>query len=141
MTNRLVKILESSAVRNGIIGVILFNALLLGLETSQVAMAQFGTLIKMLDVLCLAIFVVELVAKLVAYRTSFFKNGWNLFDFIIVAISLVPNAQSFSVLRALRIFRTLRVVSAAPRLRRVVEGFVTALPGMASVFLLMGIIF
>ena len=73
MTNRLVKILESSAVRNGIIGVILFNALLLGLETSQVAMAQFGTLIKMLDVLCLAIFVVELVAKLVAYRTSFFK--------------------------------------------------------------------
>ncbi|MGB1751435.1 MAG: ion transporter, partial [Paracoccaceae bacterium] len=73
---------------------ILFNALLLGLETSQVAMAQFGTLIKMLDVLCLAIFVVELVAKLVAYRTSFFKNGWNLFDFIIVAISLVPNAQS-----------------------------------------------
>ena len=48
MTNRLVKILDSSAVRNGIIGVILFNALLLGLETSQVAMAQFGTLIKML---------------------------------------------------------------------------------------------
>ncbi len=141
MTNRLVKILDSSAVRNGIIGVILFNALLLGLETSQVAMAQFGTLIKMLDALCLAIFVVELVAKLVAYRTSFFKNGWNLFDFVIVAISLVPNAQSFSVLRALRIFRILRVVSAAPRLRRVVEGFVTALPGMASVFLLMGIIF
>ena len=60
---------------------------------------------------------------------------------MIVAISLAPNGQSFSVLRALRIFRILRVVSAAPRLRRVVEGFVTALPGMASVFLLMGIIF
>ena len=74
-------------------------------------------------------------------KNQFFKNGWNLFDFVIVAISLVPNAQSFSVLRALRIFRILRVVSAAPRLRRVVEGFVTALPGMASVFLLMGIIF
>jgi len=60
------------------------------------------------------------------------------FDFIIVSVSLVPAAQGLSVLRSLRI---LRVVSVAPRLRRVVEGFITALPGMASVFLLMGIIF
>ena len=119
---------------------ILFNALLLGLETSQVAMAQFGTLIKMLDVLCLAIFVVELVAKLVAYRTSFLKMAGIC---LILSLWRYPSflMQSFSVLRALRIFRILRVVSAAPRLRRVVEGFVTALPGMASVFLLMGIIF
>ena len=141
MTNKLKTFLESSFVRNGIIFVILFNAVLLGLETVQTVIAQFGTLIKILDGLCLTIFVIELLAKLVAYRSSFFKNGWNLFDFVIVAISLAPNAQSFSVLRALRIFRVLRVVSAAPRLRRVVEGFVTALPGMASVFLLMGIIF
>ena len=58
-----------------------------------------------------------------------------------VAVSLVPTGGSFTVLRALRIFRVLRVISTAPRLRRVVEGFITALPGMASVFLLMAIIF
>lgn len=58
-----------------------------------------------------------------------------------VVISLVPSAGSFTVLRALRIFRVLRVISTAPRLRLVVEGFITALPGMASVFLLMAIIF
>lgn len=141
MTAKLKASLDSPFVKNGIILVILFNAVLLGLETSQTVMGQFGALIKTLDGLCLIIFVIELALKLLAYRSSFFKNGWNLFDFVIVAISLAPNGQSFSVLRALRIFRILRVVSAAPRLRRVVEGFVTALPGMASVFLLMGIIF
>ena len=141
MTTKLKKFLESPFVKNGIILVILFNSVLLGLETSQTVMVQFGVIIKILDVLCLAIFVIELMVKIVVYRTLFFKNGWNLFDFVIVAVSLAPNAQPFSVLRALRVFRILRVVSAAPSLRRVVEGFVTALPGMASVFLLMGIIF
>jgi voltage-gated sodium channel len=131
-------ILESARVRKFITAVILFNAVILGLETSDMAMAKVGLLIGFLDRICLAIFVVELVLKLLVYRLRFFRDGWNIFDFVIVAVSLVPAAQSLSVLRILRI---LRVVSVAPRLRRVVEGFITALPGMASVFLLMGIIF
>ena len=131
-------ILESAGVRKFITAVILFNAVILGLETSDMAMAKVGLLIGFLDRICLAIFVVELVLKLLVCRLRFFRDGWNIFDFVIVAVSLVPAAQSLSVLRILRI---LRVVSVAPRLRRVVEGFITALPGMASVFLLMGIIF
>ena len=131
-------ILESAGVRKFITAVILFNAVILGLESSDMAMAKVGLLIGFLDRICLAIFVVELVLKLLVYRLRFFRDGWNIFDFVIVAVSLVPAAQSLSVLRILRI---LRVVSVAPRLRRVVEGFITALPGMASVFLLMGIIF
>ena len=131
-------ILESAGVRKFITAVILFNAVILGLETSDMAMAKVGLLIGFLDRMCLAIFVLELVLKLLVYRLRFFRDGWNIFDFVIVAVSLVPAAQSLSVLRILRI---LRVVSVAPRLRRVVEGFITALPGMASVFLLMGIIF
>jgi len=97
------------------------------------------SLIGVLDRVCLAIFVVELALKLLVYRLRFFRDGWNIFDFVIVAVSLAPAAQSLSVLRSF--LRILRVVSVAPRLRRVVEGFITALPGMASVFLLMGIIF
>ena len=141
MQDTLTTWLEKPIVRNGIIAVILFNAVLLGLETSKPVMDRFGVLISALDKLCLAIFVAELAAKLVAYRGKFFRNGWNLFDFVIVGISLTPGAQTLSVLRALRILRVLRVISVAPSLRRVVEGFVTALPGMGSVFLLMGIIF
>jgi voltage-gated sodium channel len=128
-------------VQNFILGVILFNAVILGLETSKPVMADFGPLILMLDTLCLAIFVVEIALKLFARGAGFFRNGWNLFDFVIVAISLVPATQGLSVLRALRILRLLRVVSVTPSLRRVVEGLMNALPGMGSVFLLMGIIF
>jgi voltage-gated sodium channel len=133
--------MERPAIGRFITFVILFNAMILGLETSDAVMAHVGSFILLLDKLCLAIFVTEIVLKLIAHGFRFFRNGWNLFDFTIVGIALVPAAQSFSVLRALRILRVLRVVSVTPNLRRVVEGFVTALPGMGSVFLLMGIVF
>jgi len=138
---RLGEWIDNSRTQNFIIGIILLNAVILGLETSGAVMVRFGSLIHVLDTLCLMIFIVEIAAKLVARGLNFFKNGWSLFDFVIVGIALVPGAQTFSVLRALRILRVLRVISVAPSLRRVVEGFVTALPGMASVFLLMTIIF
>ncbi|WP_439141713.1 ion transporter [Planktotalea sp.] len=141
MRQALDKWLERPIVSNFIIVVIIVNAIVLGLETSKPIMAQFGTLILAIDQVCLAIFVLEIVAKLIARGTRFFRNGWNLFDFAVVAIALVPSTGGLSVLRALRILRVLRVVSVAPSLRRVVEGFVTALPGMGSVFLLMSIIF
>ena len=133
--------LETPKVRFTIIGVIIFNAIILGLETSPTIMAAAGPLITALDWACLSIFVLEIALKLIAHGTRFFRSGWNVFDFIIVGIALVPSAHGLSVLRAMRILRVLRVISVAPSLRRVVEGFVTALPGMGSVFLLMGIIF
>ena len=134
--------LDTSLFQNTILGVILFNAVILGMETSAPIMARAGDAILFLDKLCLAVFVVEIAAKLFARGPGgFFRNGWNIFDFVIVGISLVPATQGLSVLRALRILRLLRVVSVAPSLRRVVEGLVTALPGMGSVFLLMGMLF
>ncbi len=133
--------LDQRWVRNGIIGVILFNAVLLGMETSGTIMGVAGPVIVALDTLCLSIFVLELTLKFHAQRGQFWRSGWNIFDFLIVGISLMPGAQTFSVLRALRILRLLRVVSVSPNLRRVVEGFIRALPGMGSVFLLMGMLF
>jgi voltage-gated sodium channel len=133
--------IDSPRFRNFIIGVIVFNAVILGLETSKPLMAAVGPFIHALDVICLYIFVVEIVLKLFAHHFRFFKSGWNIFDFIIVGIALVPAAQSMSVLRALRILRVLRIISATPSLRRVVEGFLKALPGMGSVFILMSLIF
>jgi voltage-gated sodium channel len=138
---RLAAFLDTPAVGNTILGVILFNAILLGAETSRPLMDGAGPLILALDRACLAFFVVEIVLKLVARGPAYLRTGWGLFDFVIVGISLVPGAEGLSVLRALRVLRLLRVISVAPRLRRVVEGFITALPGMGSVFLLMGIIF
>jgi voltage-gated sodium channel len=103
--------------------------------------AEVGPLLVFLDSLALAIFVVEIALKLVAFRLAFFREGWNVFDFLIVAISLAPATEGFAVLRALRILRVLRAVSLVPSLRRVVEGLIRALPGMGSVFMLMSLIF
>lgn len=124
-----------------ITGVIMFNAVLLGLDTSETIMSRIGPVIGALDTLCLTIFIIEILLKLFALDFRFFKSGWNIFDALVIGIAIIPGAQSLSVLRALRILRVLRVISVAPSLRRVVEGFVTALPGMGSVFLLMAIIF
>lgn len=141
MRDQISRILDRPATTNIIMGVILFNALILGLETSKAAMGAAGSLILLLDKICLGIFVLEIVAKLFTRRGQFFRDGWNVFDFLIVGISLFPAGQGLAVLRALRILRLLRVVSVAPTMRRVVEGFLTALPGMGSVFLLTGVIF
>ncbi|EEE38440.1 voltage-gated sodium channel [Rhodobacteraceae bacterium KLH11] len=141
ITQRLLTIIDAPWFGRFITGVIIFNAVLLGMETSPTLMEAVGPLIVTLDGLCLAIFVGEIGIKLVATGRRFFTSGWNIFDFIIVGIALVPGGAGLSVLRALRILRVLRVISVAPRLRRVVEGFISALPGMASVFLLMAILF
>ncbi|MBU2958555.1 ion transporter [Paracoccus sp. 1_MG-2023] len=138
---RLDALVHGRRAQGVITAVILFNAVLLGLETSDRAMAAAGPLILALDAACLAIFVAEIGAKLIARGPRFFADGWNIFDFAVVGIALMPAGQGLSVLRALRILRLLRLVSVTPRLRRVVEGLFAAMPGMASVFLLMGVIF
>jgi voltage-gated sodium channel len=124
-----------------ILGVIILNAIVLGLETSATAMEAAGPMLKAIDRACLAVFVIELAIKLHVFRLGFFRDGWNIFDFLIVGVSLAPASEGFAVLRALRILRVLRVVSLVPSLRRVVEGLINALPGMASVFGLMSLIF
>ena len=141
MRETVADILSRPKVRYFILGVIMFNAVLLGMETSTMITSRIGGLIKILDTLCLIVFIIEIAAKLFAHRLKFFRDGWNVFDFIVVGIALMPAAEAFSVLRALRVLRVLRVLSAAPSLRKVVEGFLRALPGMGSVFLLVSIIF
>jgi voltage-gated sodium channel len=138
---RLAAFLERPVIRNSVMAVIVFNAIILGMETSPSIMAQMGELLIALDHICLAFFVVELLLKLYALGPRFFRSGWNVFDFIIVGISLAPVGAGLSVLRALRILRVLRLISFSPSMRRVVEGFIKALPGMGSVFMLTGLIF
>lgn len=138
---KIANLVDSNRFQNAILGVILINAVVLGLETSDEIKANFGTLITLIDRTCLAIFVAELILKFYARRLAFFTNGWTLFDLVIVGASLIPGASNISVLRAARVLRVLRLVSAAPRMRRVVEGLVLALPGIGSVFLLMALVF
>jgi len=126
---------------NGITALILANAVTLGLETDARIMAVHGGLIHAIDNIILSVFVIELLLKIFACGGRFFKSGWNLFDFAIVSISLLPASGPFAVLRTLRVFRVFRLVSTVPSLRRVVSALLEAIPGMASVMSILLVIF
>lgn len=132
---------ESGNVQGVIIAVILFNAVILGLETDAGIMGRFGGILILLDKICLGIFLAELLVKLIAYRLMFFRSGWNCFDFLVVGIALAPGAGPWAVLRALRVLRVLRLLTVVPSLRKVVAAFLHAIPGLAGVMALMGIFF
>ncbi len=141
MIERLQRLVESRGFQNFILAVIVLNAVILGLETSKTVMAAVGPVLKALDRIALVIFVIEIALKLIVYRHRFFKNAWNIFDFVIVGVTLVPAGEGVSVLRALRILRALRLVSMVPSMRLVVQALMRAIPGMGSVIMLLSLVF
>ena len=134
-------IVEDPRTERVIMSLIIVNAVILGLETSRTVMASYGPLLELLDHLILAVFVVEIAARIIVHRVAFFRDPWSVFDFLVVAIALVPATETFSVLRALRVLRVLRLITAVPTLKRVVAGLLAALPGMGSIVLLIGLIY
>lgn len=132
---------ESDLIQRVVVAVILVNAVVLGLETNAQVMATHGRWLLALDRLCLLVFVVELVVKLVAFRGWFWRSGWNLFDFAVVGIALVPGAGPWAVLRSLRVLRVLRLLTIIPSLRKVVAAFLHAIPGLLGVMAVMAIFF
>lgn len=138
---RLRRLVERPAFQRTILALIVVNAITLGLETSQTAMAAAGTQLLLIDRLVLAVFVAEVGLRIAAHGWRFFRDPWSVFDFAVVAIALLPQTGSLSVLRALRILRALRLISAVPRMRRVVSALLSAIPGMGAIVLLMCLIF
>ncbi|MEL7189747.1 MAG: ion transporter [Pseudomonadota bacterium] len=139
--NRVRAWVESKPFEHFIIAVIVINAIGLGFETSPSIMAKAGGVISQLDRLALGIFIVELALKLFAYGWRFFKNGWNVFDLAIVSAALVPAGDQFSVLRALRILRALRLVSVVPSMRKVIVGLFSAIPSIGTVIVMLLLLF
>ena len=133
--------MESPPVARTITAVIVFNAITLGLETSSGVMEHAGTLLRILDDVVLAVFVIELLAKLFAFGWRYFTNGWNVFDFIVVGIALAPASGGLSVLRSLRILRVLRLAAIVPSMRKVVMALMAALPGVSSVLALLALVY
>jgi len=141
MFEKIRAIVDSPTTEKVIIGLIVINAITLGLETDKTVMAAIGPFLIALDKTVLGIFILEILAKLLVRGWRFWRDPWSLFDFCVVAIALLPSTGALSVLRALRILRVLRLISLVPSLRRVVGGLIAAIPGMASIVLLMALIF
>lgn len=135
---------ESARVKQVITGLIILNAIVLGLETSDSIQARFGTWLALVNQVVLVAFVAEIATKLVALGGRFFRSGWNVFDFLLVAIALAPSSGALSILRSLRILRVLRLLSTVKRLRVLVESLIQALPSIgwtAGLMLLLFYIF
>lgn len=133
------KLVEHQWFRRPIIVVIILNAITLGLDTSPSIVAQYGGALGLFDKLVLAIFLIEIPLRIFAYRSSFFRDPWSLFDLVIVIISIMPHSGVLSILRILRILRLLRLITLVPSLKIVVEGLLSALPGMGAVSALLGL--
>jgi len=131
---------ESDFFQRFIITVIAINAIGLGLETVPFVNEEIGSFLWLVDTIALMIFVLEISAKLLAYRLGYFRDPWNIFDFTIVAIAVLPMSGGLSVMRALRILRAVRIISVVPAMRRVVEGFLHAIPSLGAVMALLSIL-
>jgi voltage-gated sodium channel len=134
-------IVENPNTERMVMALIIINATVLGLETSQEVMATSGPLLEVIDHVLLTIFVAELAARIIVHRLDFFRDPWSVFDFLVIGIALVPATENFTVLRALRILRVLRLITAIPTLKRVVAGLLASLPGMGSIVFLIGLIY
>ena len=138
------KIVDSRIFRSAVFGVILLNAVILGLETSPVIKSYAGDALDVLDKICIGFFVVELIMRLCAYRIKFFKSGWNIFDLLIVICSLITTIDAISSMRVIRLFRelrTIRLISGLKTMQIIVNAIVKSLPSLAYTACLMLILY
>ncbi len=142
--DRFIAIRNNKAFETFVIVVIVVSALVIGAKTYQID-PVLGRVFELLDTSITLFFLLEIVIRMLSERNlvTFFKKGWNVFDFVIVTASLIPVEESEMALlgRLLRIFRVLRLVSIIPELRILLNAFLNAIPRMGYVSLMMFIIF
>ena len=145
MLDTIKKIASSAAFNNFITAVIVLAGILIGIETYPSMREQYETPLHILDTVILWIFVAEVVIKMTAEAPrpwNYFKDAWNVFDFIIVAVCFIPGAGSYAViLRLARLLRVLKLVRALPRLQLLVSAMLKSIPSMFYVTLLLGLLF
>lgn len=138
---RLAELIERPRTQFLIMGLILINAVILGLETSPTVMQHWGGLLIRLDQLILGLFVVEIALRFIAHGWRLLRDPWGLFDTLVITIALVPASGPLAVLRALRVLRVLRLISIVPSMKMVVQSLLSSLPGMGSIVALLGLVF
>jgi voltage-gated sodium channel len=145
MTDTLKQLVESKAFSRAVLGLIIFAALLIGVETYPAVMARYGKLLHTLDTIVIWLFAIEALLKMAAHGKHwyrYFTDPWNVFDFTIVVICFLPvDAQYAQVLRLARVLRALRLISAVPKLQVLVGSLLKSLPSMCYVGILLMVMF
>lgn len=138
---KLKKLVEGKSFDYFIMSIILADAIVLGMMTTDFFSYHFEQGLFLLDRLFMGIFIVEMFMKIYAEREEFFKSGWNVFDLIIVAVSSVPAASAFIVLRSFRLFRLFKYIHRADRLNNIIDTFLFILPTFASFLAVFAVFF
>ena len=130
--------------QRAVLVLIVANAVLMGIETSAPLMQRHGPLLLALNAVIQAVFVLEIAVRLAAHGRrplEFFRDGWNTFDFAVVALSLLPVTGAFTnVARLARVLRAARLVSSLPDLRLIIGTMLRSIPSMGHVLLLLGLL-
>lgn len=134
------RFVESGPFQAVVLALIIINALVLGAETFPAFKDGAGHWLKIVDRIIVYAFVAEIGTRIIAWRGAYFKNGWNLFDILIVAVSIAAATSGLAALRAFRVLRVLRVITVIPRMRVVVSALLDSIPGIASVGVVLALI-
>jgi voltage-gated sodium channel len=144
MTEAARRIADNPRFQHFILGVIVVGAIVIGVETSATLSARYGAIIVAVEILIQTIFVAEISIRMLAFwprPAAFFRNGWNVFDFTVVAASLLPQAGAFAmVARLARLMRVTRLVSVFPELRLIIGTMVRSIPSMGHVIVLLSLL-
>jgi voltage-gated sodium channel len=145
MIERLRRIADSTFFQNFVTAVIVLAGIVVGMETYPAIVERYESILHLVNQIILVIFVAEVVIKIGAEGSrpqNYFKDAWNIFDFAIVAVSLLPiGGSSVTVLRLLRLLRVLRLFKALPRLQVLVGALLKSIPSMFYVTLLLLLLF
>lgn len=140
MALRLRRIVEHPLFDPLILCVIVANAIVLGLQTYDAIERSAGGTLELVNEIVLGIFVVELAMRIGAHGRrpgAFFRSGWNVFDFVVVAASFTPGVrESSTLLRVARLLRVVRAVRLLPDLRVLTVAVARSVPGVASLAVL-----
>lgn len=150
---KLRSLVDSNGFQNAILIVIIINSIIMGLQTSKTIVANVGNVLEILDYICLAIFIVEILLKLIAYGGKFFTDAWNWFDVIVIICSVISGLAFLKVLRVFRIFRVfrtlkalkglkaMRLVSRLDKLRMIIGAIGKSIPGISWTAVLLLLIY
>jgi voltage-gated sodium channel len=135
--NSLARLVDSNAFTTVVVATIAVNAVVLGLQTYDGIVDRWGRALDLVNAACLAVFVVELVIRIASYWPrpwAFFRNGWNVFDFVVVVAAFVPGIrQNSTLLRLARLLRVVRIVRVLPDIRLLLVGVWRSIPPLASI--------
>jgi len=135
------KLVENSKFKNFIMGLIVLNGITMGMETSKSLSTEYGSLFTLFNTFVVTVFTIEIILRISVYKTAFFKDPWSIFDFVIVAISLVPSSAGFEIFRVLRVLRLFRLITVVPQMRKIVVALLNVIPGIGSIAALLTLFF